>query len=348
MRLRVVPFVQHGKTMYVGKISAGELLGSAKADVWTSNSEGYQRAAEPMRSKAFMRFVTDEVSPPAILANIRDTDAKKVSEKDGFLHIPDGVTLWLVDGQHRFAGIGMLDERLHDLEFPIVIMVGGSVYDEAMQFVLVNAFQKKIRTDLGEIFLQRAGRMGAADMPHRASLRDIEWIPTAIGVSDLLARDSNSVWYGKIKLPNRPKEMTTVNQKSFIDSLKPVISPGGQLAGRPAAEVYEMLKGYWRSVRMLCPQAFDQPQNYVIQKTTGVSVLHWILERIMRKTGSGNLEAKAYDILGRCPSVNACEMWLKTGKFGVMSGQRGVSAIREELLDEVIVAMHGSEEMPRN
>lgn len=341
MKLKVVPFSQHGKTMYVGKISAMELSGRGKVDVWRANNqEGYQRIPESTRAKAFMRFIASDLSPPAILANIRDKDAKKIIVGNGTLEIPDNVTLWLMDGQHRFAGIEMLNEaseKYHNLEFPIVIMVGESVYDEAKQFVLVNMSQKKVRTDLGERFLQRAVKEeGKINIQNKTMLRGIEWIPTAIEVADYLIKDSHSVWYNKIKLPNEPKGETIVNQKSFTDSLKPTISTDGQLAGKPAPVIVSILNNFWDAISNVCPKAFAESQNYVIQKTTGVFVLHAILERILRKLGKDEPEKRDFiKIFEKIPSMKKHENWLKDGEFGKMMGQKGFSMIKAILLEEL-------------
>lgn len=346
MKLKAIPFTQHDKTMYVGKISAKDLSGRAKVDVWRANNQkGYQRAPEPTRAKAFMRFIASDISPPAILANIRDKDAEKIIVNNGTIEIPDDVTIWLMDGQHRFAGIEMLNEvseKHHNLEFPIVIMVGESIYDEAKQFVLVNMSQKKVRTDLGERFLQRAVKEeGRVNIQNKIMLRGIEWIPTAIEVADYLIEDSQSVWFNKIKLPNEPKGMTIVNQKSFTDSLKPVINPDGQLAGKQPPVISSVLNNFWDAIRDVCPKAFVASEKYVIQKTTGVFVLHAILERILRKLGKDEPYKKDFvKLLEKMPSMTKHEKWFKDGEFGRLMGQKGFGMIKTELLEEIEQASH--------
>lgn len=341
MKLSVIPFSQHGKIMYVGKISAKHLSGRARVDIWRANNqEGYQRLPETTRAKSFMRFIASEVSPPAILANIRDEDAKKIVTGKDWIEIPDDVALWLMDGQHRFAGVEMLMEssdKDYDLEFPIVIMLGESVYEEAKQFVLVNMSQKKVRTDLGERFLQRAVRQeGKVNIQNKTMLRGIEWIPTAIEVADYLIKDTHSVWHNKIKLPNEPKGKTVVNQKSFTDSLKPVISTDGQLSGKQTATASAIINQYWDALKEICPPPFENPETYVFQGTTGVFVLHGILERILRKLGKdepNKLDFKK--ILEKMPSIKNHEKWLKDGEFGKMMGQKGFTMIKAILLEEL-------------
>lgn len=341
MKLNVIPFTQHGKTMFVGKISAKDLSGRAQVDVWRANNqEGYQRLPEPTRARAFMRFIAQEVSPPAILANIRDKDAKKVTVGNGLLEIPDGVTLWLMDGQHRFAGIDMLtqtSDKDYDIELPIVIMLGEPVYEEAKQFVLVNMSQKKVRTDLGERFLQRAVKQeGRLNIQNKTMLRGIEWIPTAIEVADYLIKDNHSVWHNKIKLPNEPKGKTVVNQKSFTDSLKSVISPDGQLFGKPTAIIASIINQYWDALKEICPNSFDDPHNYIMQRTTGVFVLHGILERILRKMNKDEPSKKDFlQLLNKMPSIKNHEKWLTDGEYGKMMGQKGFAMIKAQLLEEL-------------
>jgi DGQHR domain-containing protein len=106
-----------------------------------SNPEGYQREPSSTRANAFGRYVgrAKGISPTAILLSLRTAvtlDGKKTSEpyfetqdKDsgfGILSIPDDVSLWLVDGQHRVQGLNSLveDEKYADYEnFPVAAVV---------------------------------------------------------------------------------------------------------------------------------------------------------------------------------------------------------------------------------
>ena len=341
MKIPVIPFVQHGKTMYVGKISSKELSGKGQVDVWQiNNTEGYQRKPEPTRAKAFMRFIAKDISPPAILVNIREKDKSKITVGNGFLEIPDTVSLWIMDGQHRCEGTKLLMEssdKDYDVEFPIILMLGEPVYEEAKQFVLINQSQKKVRTDLGERFLLRAVEQeGTRNIADKFKIRGIEWIPNAIRVTDILYKDHNSLWYNKIKLPNEPRGHTVVNQKSFTDSLKPVIHPDGELAGKNPATIASIINQFWEALHKLCPAPFEDPENYVMQRTTGVFVLHSLLEKVLRKMGKDEPDKKDFvKILENIPQLTNASIWAKNGRFGHLMGQKGFAIIKQELFEQL-------------
>lgn len=346
MRLRALPFVQHGNEMYVAVMSAKDLVAKTKVDIWRLNNQtGYQRAPEETRARAFMRFIaSNEISPPAILANIRDSDRKRIRVGDGWLDIPDDVDIWLVDGQHRVRGLQMLlesSEKYADTEIPVVIMLGQPVYQEAKQFVIVNRTQKRVRTDLGERFLQRAVKEeGRTTLVSKGLMRGIEWIPTAIAVADILNIEDHSVWYNKIRLPNEPKGVTIVSQKSFTDSLKPIINPPeAPLAGKPEAVIAAIVNRYWDTIRHLCPIPFDDPVSHVIQKTTGVFVLHAILRRILLKIGKDEpTKSDFIQVLEKIDSLKDAGKWHQDGDFGRMMGQKAFGIIALQLLEELEAA----------
>ena len=150
MRVKAWPFEQQGTKMYSAIMAASDLTNRTQVDVWkVKNPDGYQRAPEESRAKAFSRFIASEISPPAIVTNIRDKDKDKVKVGDGWLEIPDDVTIWLVDGQHRVRGLQMLlesSDKQAAIEIPVIITLGQTVYEEAKQFVVVNRTQKKVRT----------------------------------------------------------------------------------------------------------------------------------------------------------------------------------------------------------
>ena len=74
MQIKAIPFNQSGTTMYTAVMSANDLVTHTKVDVWhPTNEDGYQRAISLPRAKKFARYVaTEESSPPALLANIRN------------------------------------------------------------------------------------------------------------------------------------------------------------------------------------------------------------------------------------------------------------------------------------
>ena len=343
MQIQATPFTQHEQKMYNAIMNAVDLVEKSKVDVWhTTNENGYQREPEPTRAKSFSRYVSTEFSPPSIIANIRDTDKDKIRYENGKLEIPDDIPLWLVDGQHRVAGLRILieaaGEKFANLQLPVVIMVGQSIYEEAKQSVVVNKSQKRVRTDLGERFLQKAVKQeGMENLLNKSYARNIEWIPTAITVVDSLNNDPHSIWHNKIKLPNEPKGATIVSQKAFSDSLKSLLKEDAVYFGRPAPFVSPIINAYWEAVREICPEPFEEPKNYVMQKTTGVVVLHSILPRILKITGKDIPQKNDFvRAIDRIESLKNSSKWSSPdGMYSIMTGQKGSMLIKLELLREL-------------
>ena len=342
MKIKAIPFIQHGITMYNAVMSATQIVSNYKVDVWhPSNPDGYQRAISFPRAKKFGRFVSTEISPPAILVNIRNEDKDSVSYVNGQLEIPDDVPIWFVDGQHRAVGLTELvesaAEKYGNLQFPIVIMMGEEIYDEAKQFVIVNTSQKRVRTDLGERFLQKQAKIEGTEKMLQKGIRNIEWVPTAIDVVDSLNTTSGSVWYNLIRLPNEPKGTTIVSQKAFSDSLKPLLKDDGRYFRRSASYVSPIISRYWEAIKEVCPEPFDNPEDYVMLKTTGVVSLHSILPRIVQRLNTDSPTKEQFvEVLRKVPSITDATIWQSPkGDYSIMTGQKGFLIIKTELLDEL-------------
>lgn len=346
MKVRAIPFKQHGMTMYSAVLTAKDLASQTKVDVWhPTNEDGYQRDVSLPRAKKFGSYITTEISPPAILANIRESDKDSIKYENGRLEIPEGIPLWLVDGQHRVAGLRELlsvsGEKYQDIELPVVIMVGQTVYNEAKQFVIVNNSQKRIRTDLGERFLQKMAKVEGRDNLVNKGIRNIEWTPTAIEIVDQLNNDDHSTWHNLIKLPNEPKGLTIVSQKAFSDSLKPLLKEDGRYFRKSASHVAPILNRYWEAIKEICPEPFAEPENYVMLKTTGVVTLHSILPRIVQTIGTDSPQKSDFvKILSKIDSIRDSSKWQSPdGEYSRMTGQKGFLIIKMELLDELESAL---------
>lgn len=342
MKLRAIPFKQHGNTMYSAVLSAKDLVGHTRVDIWhPTNENGYQREVSMQRARKFSNYITTEISPPAILANIRDVDKDKIKYENGRLEIPDETILWLVDGQHRVAGLRELlessGEKYENIELPVVIQVGDSVYQEAKQFVIVNTSQKRVRTDLGERFLQKAAKEEGLENLIQKGIRNIEWIPTAIEIVDALNNDHHSVWHNLIKLPNEPKGSTIVSQKGFSDSLKPLLKEDATYFKKRPSYLTPILNQYWEAIKELCPAPFEVPQKFVMLKTTGVVVLHSILPRVISMIGNDSPDKSDFvRILEKIESLKDYSKWQSPeGEYSKMTGQKGFLIIKMELLDEL-------------
>ena len=347
MKIKGTTVKQGDATFYVGAMKVKDLLDEGQVDMFVvGHPDGYQRALSMARARAFGRFIDGgNISPSSILLNLRDGEVAEHPE--GTLNLPEEATIWIVDGQHRIEGLRFAIQRdpaLNELEFPVVIMSQPSSYDEAKQFVIINKTQKGVRTDLAERFLMQAikheGRDKLIAMREAGALRgilkDVEWVTKAIEIADILNGDKKHPWYGRIRVPNEPKDGTTVAQRSFTSSLEPVLKDSF-FQGKPVQPVASALGNYWDAICELCEAAFETPKEYVVQKTTGVFVLHKIFPRVSEfcHDNKGNrvlTKEKIKSVLEVLPFMNA-GYWDNNGVAGMRgtSGKAFASLVLEAL-----------------
>jgi len=344
--------------MYVGTLPISALKGeqNVRADTWSRNNpDGYQRDPTVSRVNAFARYVSKGkgVAPLSVLLSLRFVPKfNRVSGNHGFLDIPDDAMLWIVDGQHRIAGFRQLaaqNPAYDDFPLPVVLLPTAedgedslqelnSRYEEAKQFVVINRTQKGVRADLGERFLAKLARRESpgtiSELPRQIT-RGIEWIPKAIDIAEIL-NTSEGTWTGKIRLPNEPRGATIVSQKSFTDSIRPVVD-NLTFWDYSAEELAEMLRRYWSALRELCPEAFKAPADYVIQRTTGVFVLHRVFPAVADVTAQvhGRLSREAFrEVLGSMKIGMTSDYWSTRGEAGMAgTGSKSFSLLAGRLHD---------------
>ena len=329
---------QNGKKLYLAVMTVEQLKDESKVkvDEWSrSNPTGYQRRPTESRINAFGRYIgkAKGISPLSITLSARDKiDFEKKKGNYGVLKIADDTPLYIVDGQHRMAGFRTLiednPEYLH-FPIPIVIMPMGdgksgslpdAIFEEAKQFVIINRTAKGVRSDLAERFLttlQKKEGINMMDLPAQVT-RGIEWVPKASEVIDEL--NKSGAWEGRIRLPNEEKKgITVVRQKSFSDSLKPIMT-NISFDTFTVKDLASLLNAYWTAISELCPEAFADPDNYEIQKTAGVFVLHRLFPSVLAYSADSKgvvTKDSMKKILGKMDQFNS-EYWGPEGDVGMM------------------------------
>ncbi len=90
---------------------------------------------------------------------------------------------------------------------------------------------------------------------------------------------------------------------SMVTSLKPLLT--SSFFGRLSQEhQLKVLDAYWRGIREVMRPAFDDPQEYVIQKGVGVVVMHAILVdliEVIRSSGRSVMEPDDFAAMMRIP-----------------------------------------------
>jgi len=274
--------------MAVGFIRAKDLIPRTRISYREfEGSKGYQRLPSAPRVNSLSRsLVNRKVDlPTALLLNLREYDpaVHLVGSSDGgtFLQLADDY-LWEVDGQHRCEALkrALQDdyERFKDYTIPFVVGLGWPEAYEMEQFFVVNSNAKSVPTNIAYDILAELGQEVPGlmqDMEESGRAWQVHGQELAVELST-----SSSIWVSRIQFSNEPKAMSTLQSAGFVNSLKPILSTAyfGRLTRGAQGKV---MAAYWDAVKTILPEAFVEPQNYVIQKSLGVSVMHTIFSDVL-------------------------------------------------------------------
>jgi DGQHR domain-containing protein len=288
--------------MALGVITAGVL-----ADLHlvprrdTRKKTGYQREVSPTRVNRLVRDLSENRVdlPTAVLLNLRTyKPGIHLVPRDGReFFCPNAEKLHVVDGQHRVVALTRLvqmdSDRWSDYQIPFVCMLGADEREEMEQFYVVNSTAKSVRTDLAlDLLKQRA----ESDPDVKESLieRSEFWKVKAQTLVEELS--VTPIWRNRIRLPGDPKGDATITSSGMVASLR-------QLLGTPyfgsitTENQLRVLDGYWQGLREVISGAFDEPSQYVLQKATGVMVMHGLLVSLIeyvRSKGQSVIEPESY------------------------------------------------------
>lgn len=211
-----------------------------------------------------------------------------------------------------------------------------ALFEEALQFYTINKTQKGVRSDLAARFLGKIkSESGLVNKLPKEITRSIDWLPKAIKVSALL-NSSKGLWDNKIIEPNGSRKGKLVSEGSFSDSLRPLVTNESlNLQSLDSETIAEYLDRYWKAIASLCPEAVKNPEEYVLQKTTGVYVLHSFFVSVLsilasQKEKKISIEALE-KILGEVPEIKS-QFWHSQGLAGTSGTNRKSFKLLEEKL----------------
>ena len=359
MELDAIRVEQNGRELYVTTMTAEQLKNEefVRVDEYSSaNNRGYQRLPADSRISAFARYISQAkgISPLSVTLSAREpVKFRSTTGNVGKLSIPEKSPLWIVDGQHRIGGLRhLLDDHAEygNFALPVVILptygVNGTQdprdaeYEEAKEFLVINRTQKGVRADLAERFLGQLVRAEGAKviqgLPSQIT-RGIEWVPKATEIVDKL--NESGPWRGKIRMPNDPRGTTVAAQKSFTDSLEPILA-SADFKAYTSDEIAEFLRRYWAAISELCPEAFERPGDYVLQKTTGLFVLHGVFPTVARMAAKSGVITKETikEVLEREPleEFMKSDYWSSSSGAGLMGSSLKAFGILEAKIQNAL------------
>jgi len=189
----------------------------------------------------------------------------------------------VVDGQHRIAGLVMAAEKDADLmgfEIPVNIAVGLDDISQMCHFLIVNTTQKSVDRAIEQQIVARLTKMvGLEKTPTipRWIRRQVERgeDARALSVVNFLNSDPSSPWLAKIRMANDESDGATINQKSFVNSIKKYVFSANNPLSNPVWDEKRpmILSNYWSAiVELLIDGEAATPS--VLYKTTGVDLFH--------------------------------------------------------------------------
>jgi DGQHR domain-containing protein len=250
---------------------------------------GYQRILNEGRAKKLADYLLDgHVEGDAFLP----TSIFLATSKDiSFDHVTNTISFDVstvgpfnvVDGQHRIAGLVAAADRNPDLlefEVPANIAVNLDEVSQMCHFLIVNTTQRSVDKAVEQQIIARLTKMvGIEDIPTipRWIRRQVEKgeDARALVVANHLNTDPNSAWLGKIRMANDESVDATINQKSFVNSLKKYIFSSNNPLSNPEFDDkrHAILLNYWNSVVELLVDQQSSKQS-IIFKTSGVDLFH--------------------------------------------------------------------------
>jgi len=371
MKVTALRFIQNGQVIYMTSINSEDLIKLGKVDEWDHTiseyeldvnelleRQGYQR--RPIRShytkvgKYLKEYKEEALLPTAVFLNSRNKlDFRPFSEGSynnygddniGILELPEDGSIYIVDGQHRIFGLSYAIEELELEEirkFPIPVIITDQLnkIEEIRHFHIVNSTQKKVRTDLAERLLRILAEKDER-VYDSLQARGKDWKLRAIRITDVLVDDINSPWYKRIKKPNQPSSSETIaTQVSFTSSLRPVLT--SEFALNESDEVViNWINSYWKALKELMPEAFDDPRNYVVQKTPGMYSLHSVMPYILYECAKFRdfSKERMKDILRRDNEHFDSEFWRSGGEGAALYNSAKAFKI---LADEIRKGLKG-------
>lgn len=357
-----IELVQAGHRMYVTCLTAEQLISNTTVDPYDSSlkagdsAQGYQRPPERSRITRIGSFLIKNHSegnglyPTAVLLGARKP--LRFDPVTRRLQLPGAQSLRIIDGQHRTEGLryAIYEKGAQELAFlpiPVVIVEIDEKVVEMEQFKIINGTAKQVRTDLVNAILTAiAEEHGADAIPEKE-----QWKVVVTKAVDALDKRTDSPWMDRLLMPDEIGVKTAPNKiaraTSAITSIRVVhdwLREFGFLAGKNLDEQAEyltdILVAYWRAIRNVVPDAFEDPGEYVIQKTPGLFSLHYLLREVLLVDiyrGRRNWDEPTFEeFLAGSPEITDAGFWHKSaGRASSYGSMKGFRELADELKKSV-------------
>jgi len=232
--------------------------------------QGYQRALSTSRVKRIASYVQDgNALPGTVLISF---DKGEFVNTDALLRVPRRPDAgWVLDGQHRLAGI---HESTRDCDVPVVAFVGLEIAQQVEFFVTVNKEQKGVPSSLYYDLLKV--------LPPKKTEKEVLQ-ERAADLAARLKQDETSPFFRRIVTVTSPKqgELSTTN---VVRKLYPALrGDGGFLSTFADGERVGIINNYYRAIERVFPEEYRR-RNSIFFRTLGFGALMNIFSTVFQLT----------------------------------------------------------------
>ena len=344
--VRPAALVKQGMlTLYSTSLKVSDLLIQNFYSVETldpddENDKGYQRLLNKARAKRLADYIVDGQEtkdaflPTSIfMATHKNIDFNPTNNTIE-INIDTIGPFSVVDGQHRVEGLKMAaekDSRVLDFEVPVNIAINLPRIAQMCHFLIVNTTQKSVEKGVEQrIYSRLTQALEVEEIPNLP-----KWISKtvekgedeqALKYVDFLNTDTESPWFNKIEMANQENNEASVNQKSFVKSIKRyVLVANNPLSIHPTDKQQKIFLNYWKAITNI----IGTTEPTVLYKYNGVELFCKFSVPFFNKminmpdfkvtTMETLLNQTFENMEGDYAGVGHTEFWVKGGKASFLN-----------------------------
>jgi DGQHR domain-containing protein len=344
--VRPAALVKQGMlTLYSTSLKVSDLLIQNFYSVETldpddENDKGYQRLLNKARAKRLADYIVggqetkDAFLPTSIfMATHKNIDFNPTNNTIE-INIDTIGPFSIVDGQHRVEGLKMAaekDSRVLDFEVPVNIAINLPRIAQMCHFLIVNTTQKSVEKGVEQrIYARLTQALEVEEIPNLP-----KWISKtvekgedeqALKYVDFLNTDNESPWFNKIEMANQENNEASVNQKSFVKSIKRyVLVANNPLSIHPTDKQQKIFLNYWKAITNI----IGTTEPTVLYKYNGVELFCKFSVPFFNKminmpdfkvaTMETLLNQTFENMEGDYAGVGHTEFWVKGGKASFLN-----------------------------
>jgi DGQHR domain-containing protein len=225
-----------------------------------SNEEGIQRRLQYERIKSISEYLESNETnflPNSILlsANLNEEDSffenylKYEDAEIGYFQFPENIRFTIIDGQHRLAGISLMDKSFQkNIELTVILLFNVSIPTAAKLFSDINGKQKAVNRSL------------IYDLQDLVGKEYKNVISKFHSICESFYTSKTSPLYRQIKMLGVGGG--AISQAFFIDYTIEAVTKSPDLLKKDTQEIYNQLFYYFKAFQKAFPNDWPVPLNF--------------------------------------------------------------------------------------